>query len=291
MILLSFVTRTAAAQATRSHEIEPNGEVAISILEDVNRQAQTVDKPIILIARLGTGETLRKWNLRRLHNVAARLYNVKQIIKTEGERMEGKGRVEIYFDGKLLDILLAHRHRDLAVDCCELFSDLYPWYNPAKDKKKAVTQPREETLTEVSPKVAYAVPDYSEVTGAMMAELNRKAGQSSNKLILVSRLGDGERSSKLHLHRLQAVESSLYIKTQKSWVLTQGEAVKGLGRVECYIDGVRELTLMTEQNEQFVMGCCELADNDPRWTRVRHKRKLRLAREKSFDQNHYKNNR
>jgi hypothetical protein len=187
--------------------------------------------------------------------------------------------------------LLAYRNKDLAVDCCELFSDLYPWYDPAKDKKKAVTQPREETLTEVSPKVAYAVPDYSEATGAMMAELNHKIRQSSNKLILVSRLGDGERSSRLHLHRLQAVEFALYTKTQESWILTQGERVKGLGRVECHIDGVRELTLITEQNEGFVMGCCELADNDPRWTRVRYKRKLRLAREKSFDQNRYKNNR
>lgn len=135
-MLFSFATMTAMAQTTRSYEIEPNGEVAISILEDVNRQAQTVDKPIILIARLGTGETVRKWNLRRLHNVVARLYNVKQIIKTEGERVEGKGLVEIYFDGALLYTLLAHRNRDLAVDCCEGFNDLYPWYKPAKEKKK-----------------------------------------------------------------------------------------------------------------------------------------------------------
>jgi hypothetical protein len=135
LMLLSFATMSAAAQATRPYELEPGGDAAASLLDDVRRQAQTVDKPIILIARLGTGETLRKWNLRRLHNVAARLYGVKQIIKAEGERIDGKGRVEIYFDGMILYTLLAHLNRDLAVDCCELFNDLYPWYDPAKTKK------------------------------------------------------------------------------------------------------------------------------------------------------------
>ncbi len=135
LMLMSFAAITAAAQTTHPYEVEPSGEVVISLLEDVKRQAQTVDKPIILIARLGKGETLRKWNLRRLHNVVQRLYHVKQIVKAQGERATGKGRVEIYFDGMLLYTFLAHHNRDLAVDCCELFSDLYPWYDPAKTKK------------------------------------------------------------------------------------------------------------------------------------------------------------
>ncbi len=133
-LLLSFAT-SANAQSTRPKEFEPSGEVANSILNDVTHQAKSIDKPIILIARLGTGETLRKWNLRRLHNVASRLYVDKQILKTEGERITGKGRVEIYVDGNLLYSLLALRNKDLAVDCCELFSDLYPWYKPIKTRK------------------------------------------------------------------------------------------------------------------------------------------------------------
>lgn len=134
-MLVSFASMTTVAQAARI-ELEPGGDAALPLLEDVKRLAETVDKPIILIARLGTGETWRKWNWRRLHNVSARLNGVKQIIKTEGERIVGKGRVEIYFDGMLLYTLLAHRNRDLAVDCCELFSDLYPWYKPDREKKK-----------------------------------------------------------------------------------------------------------------------------------------------------------
>lgn len=284
-------SKITVAQTPAAYQIEPNGEAAVVILTDVNRQAEKMDKPVILVARLGEGETLRRLNLRRLHNVAARLYSVKSIIKTEGDKIGGKGHVEIYLDGQLNAILLAHRNKDLAVDCCEEFKDLYPWYNPAKDQGKHLAQKSAEKLTENSPKVAYAVPDNSEFTGALMAQLNHKIKQSPHKLILVSRLGDGERLSYLHVLRLRAIESVLYGETPEKWILTRGEKVKGLGRVECYVNGDRELTLMTEHNEEFIMGCCELADGDPRWARARYKRKLRLAREISLVKKLHKNNR
>lgn len=230
ILLLLLFTTTTKAQEKRPYEFEPSGEVANSIINDVVNQSKSTDKPIILIARLGAGETLRKWNLRRLHNVATRLWGVKEIIKAEGESIIGKGCVEIYFEGRLLYRLLAHRNKDLAVDCCELFTDLYPWYKPAKNKKHS-PQTLEEKLTETSPNVAYAVPDGSEYTGALLAQLNDQLKSSTKPLILISRLGKDEIVNSLHQRRLKTVTQGLFSEAKGGLVLTKGEKVKGLQQI------------------------------------------------------------
>ncbi len=290
MLLLLIRNSITSAQGQTPYELEPSGDAAAALLTDINRQAEKTDTPIILVARLGDGETLRLWNRRRLHNVAARLPSANSIIKTEGDKSKGKGRIEIYLKGQLLYTLLAHRNSDLAVDCCETFSDLYPWYHSQKNSYKNQAQTQPEGLTEGLSNIAYAVPASSEATGSLMAELNAKVRQSPHKLILISQLGDGEHKRSLHKLRLQAVESALFGQTREKWISTQGQAVKGLGRVDCYVDGVRELTLLTEQNEGFIMSCCELPDNDPRPARTMRKMKLRLAREKMRAKKLLKNN-
>lgn len=102
------------------------------------------DGLIILIARLGKGESNPELNRRRLHS--ARIYlsayrgvrAAETIVTAEGERARGYGRVEIYVAGKLFDTLAVRRNADMSVGSCEppelddprqreLRKKLYPW--------------------------------------------------------------------------------------------------------------------------------------------------------------------
>jgi len=86
-----------------------------------------------LIARLGNGETSRRFNHRRLHN--ARTYlsythgiSEKKLVMAEGERVRGLGRIEVYVDGRLIVVFNIERNQDLAlggVGDCDGRSRLY----------------------------------------------------------------------------------------------------------------------------------------------------------------------
>ena len=80
---------------------------------------------IILIARLGDGESSRAYNRRRLHNIATYLNYIREIpksriVKAEGERLAGPGRVEVYVRGELMIVFGMGRNQDLAGGECEL---------------------------------------------------------------------------------------------------------------------------------------------------------------------------
>ena len=113
-----------------------------------------------------------------------------------------------------------------------------------------------------------------------MAELNHHLETSSKPFILISHLGNDEIAYSLHQRRLKTLTYGLFSEPKGGLVLTRGERVNGLGRVDCYLDGNRILSLMTEQNENFVISCCNLDDYDSLYARTKRKRKLRLAREK-----------
>lgn len=85
---------------------------------------------LVLIARLGTGETDRWLNKRRLFNISER-YKVlgvpaEKIVVAEGENVNDFGRVEIYWNGELLGALAAHKERRICLNCCESDEKLYP---------------------------------------------------------------------------------------------------------------------------------------------------------------------
>ncbi len=91
---------------------------------------------IIAIARLGKGEPSHRLNQRRLYNLRTYLtayqpFPPEKIITAEGGRVGGYGRVEIYVSGKLVDVLLVNRGRDLCVECCDKDERYYPY---RKDK-------------------------------------------------------------------------------------------------------------------------------------------------------------
>ncbi len=81
------------------------------------------DQPIIIIARLGTGENARSLNRRRLRQAADYLNRRiprDRIIIAEGERVRGLGRIEFYVAGKLYIIFKVKRRRDLVEGCARV---------------------------------------------------------------------------------------------------------------------------------------------------------------------------
>lgn len=120
-----------------------NCENNIAMLEAANHAAGR-DGLIIMIARLGNGETKQSLNRRRLHNARFYLTNYlrlradETIVVAEGESVQGYGRVELYVGGKLYKALAANHNADLIVGSCEpeqlddarqreLRMKLYPW--------------------------------------------------------------------------------------------------------------------------------------------------------------------
>lgn len=82
------------------------------------------DSPIIIIARLGSGEVSRRFNHRRLHNIRTYLHYIREIpegriITAQGERVAGRGRVEVYVGGRLFIVFTVGRNEDLAGGACE----------------------------------------------------------------------------------------------------------------------------------------------------------------------------
>jgi len=75
------------------------------------------DEYVIAIARLGERESSGRLNQRRLNDVMDRLSNKTRnhAVGAIGQRIKGKGRVELYVHGKLTYIILFPTNR--RIDC------------------------------------------------------------------------------------------------------------------------------------------------------------------------------
>lgn len=87
-------------------------------LLDLLRKDVGDDGVIVLVARSGEGETSRKINGQRLYAVWSYLHNAgkfpaDRLVKAEGEKVRGRGRVELYAKGKLMLVLTAKRGGDI----------------------------------------------------------------------------------------------------------------------------------------------------------------------------------
>jgi hypothetical protein len=115
---------------------------------------------VIMIARLGKGETKRDLNRRRLNNARTFLIEFGQrapqtIVTAEGERVNGYGRVELYAGGKLFHVLMINPNDDLAVGACSFEGDdpctyerekkLYPCLDRNSRKRESeFAEPRQD---------------------------------------------------------------------------------------------------------------------------------------------------
>jgi len=129
LIISSFVFVTHA-QTTQNPQIygEPDGlngadcEGIMMRLDFIAIAANEAgkDQLIIIIARLGTGESSRHLVRNRLRQIADylnRKVSRDRIITAEGERVRGLGQLEFYVGGKLHSVFRIKRNRDLVKGC------------------------------------------------------------------------------------------------------------------------------------------------------------------------------
>jgi hypothetical protein len=95
-----------------------------------------------------------------------------------------------------------------------------------------------------------------------IAQLEMASQQAGNdKLIIIARLGDGERNRKLNWRRLQNARAYLskYItaRNPETIILAEGERVTGYGRIEIYVGGKLFSALAVKRNEDLIVGSCE----------------------------------
>ena len=100
---------------------------------------------LVLVARLGKGETNRRFNQRRLHNIRERIIsasgiNPKKFVFAEGEKVSGLGRVEVYAGGKLIEVFPVPRNRDVCVECCGPDDRFYPDRDELERKQRQKTR-------------------------------------------------------------------------------------------------------------------------------------------------------
>ena len=116
----------AAAQSqTRLFDQRPYNCEGNSLRLDLlrNKSISTDQKKIIAIARLGTGESSRELNRRRLYTVRAYLTAMglfpQSLVTAEGDRVRGFGRIDVYVGGDLVEVLPVDRCKDLPVGICD----------------------------------------------------------------------------------------------------------------------------------------------------------------------------
>ena len=80
--------------------------------------------------------------------------------------------------------------------------------------------------------------------------VSRSAKLGDAYLIVIARLGKGERSARLNRVRLSAIESYLRRKSKSKLVTAEGSRVEGLGRVEIYVGGQLMYTLRIVRNSK-----------------------------------------
>ena len=86
---------------------------------------------LIVIARLGDGETSRELMRRRIYNVREFLklrgrLSPEKFIVAEGEPVQGYGRYEYYLGGKLFEQILFPKNGYVCHYCCEPEPHFYP---------------------------------------------------------------------------------------------------------------------------------------------------------------------
>lgn len=92
-----------------------------NIFNSAKNQPETA-RTIIIVARLGSGETSRKYNQQRLAVAKQSLvfpvgYPAEQIITAQGDRVRGKGQVEFYIGGRLFTVFKVGRRKNLRGRC------------------------------------------------------------------------------------------------------------------------------------------------------------------------------
>lgn len=120
-----------------------------------------------------------------------------------------------------------------------------------------------------------ASPTNCETHIAILDIADQDAGRGG-LIIMIARLGDGERSRELNQHRLHSARAYLTeyraVRSPDTIVIAEGERVTGYGRIELYIGGKLHTLFAIRRNADLSVGSCEPQElDDPRQRELRKK--------------------
>ena len=102
-----------------------------------------------------------------------------------------------------------------------------------------------------------------------IAILDAASGQAGENglMIVIARLGNGERDRNWNLRRLYNVRTYLTEwdgrRNPKTVITAEGERVSGYGRIELYVGGKLFHTLLVRRNADLIVGSCTYEINPP----------------------------
>lgn len=108
-------------------------------------------------------------------------------------------------------------------------------------------------------------PTNCEFNISVLTGAHRVAGEDG-LVIMIARLGNGERKQELNRRRLHNARTFLTEFGQRApqtIVTAEGESVDGYGRVELYVGGKLFHVLMTYPNADLAVGACSFEGDDP----------------------------
>lgn len=125
LCFVSFQTTFGQTEAIVVVDDDNSCEEQISDYDNVRafaRNEPELISTLIIIARLGDGETSRKYNQQRLTVAKESIvigggYPVEKIVTAQGDRVSGKGQVEFYIRGRLYAIFKVGRRKNLKGRC------------------------------------------------------------------------------------------------------------------------------------------------------------------------------
>jgi hypothetical protein len=103
-------------------------------------------------------------------------------------------------------------------------------------------------------------------THIAILDIARQDAGRNGLIIMIGRLGDGERSRELNQHRLHSARAYLTeyraVRSPDTIVIAEGERVAGYGRIELYIGGKLHTAFAIRQNADLSVGSCEPPELD-----------------------------
>ena len=130
LMILSFARATQTEQSTKPIIAEGSAGEGIDgsncdntkALFDLIAQTAGAEETIIVIGRLGRGESSRELVRHRMRNLQDFVYMVRGVAKervvlAEGEPVNGLGQVDVYVKGKLIVVFRLKRNRDFLTNC------------------------------------------------------------------------------------------------------------------------------------------------------------------------------
>jgi hypothetical protein len=99
-------------------------------IADLKQVARIKNERVFVIAHLGSGETSSALNRRRLRDIGAEFDEISpmsrdKLILAQGQRLRGRGRVEVYLGSELYFVSYMPRNGAFCSACCDRKHEFY----------------------------------------------------------------------------------------------------------------------------------------------------------------------